>query len=40
MEQASELRKTKRTGVSASFSVTRLGDILDFGQLCKAFGDN
>ena len=23
-----------------AFSVTRLGDLLDFGQLCKAFGNN
>ena len=26
--------------VFASFSVTRFGDLLDFGQLFKAFGNN
>ena len=26
--------------VSHAFSVTRLGDLLDFGQLFKAFGNN
>ena len=25
---------------TVTVSVTRLGDILDFGQLFKAFGDN
>ena len=26
--------------LSVMFSVTRLGDLLDFGQLFKAFGNN
>ena len=26
--------------LAATFSVTRLGDLLDFGQLYKAFGNN
>ena len=31
---------TRYPSVTVSSSVTRLGDILDFGQLFKAFGDN
>ena len=31
---------TKFNWWSHSISVTRLGDILDFGQLFKAFGNN
>ena len=29
-----------RSSISADNSVTRLGDLLDFGQLFQAFGNN
>ena len=29
-----------RKSLTLTISVTRLGDILDFGQLFKAFGNN